>query len=343
VHIFIDKNQDPIYAQMRMKSIANDSQTNCTPIRLILLALGLTILLVACAPRRWMVNQMTGMVETGLPAFEQESDLFMLQQAMPAHIKLLETMLASSPDDERLLLLLARLYGSYAFAFDESQLDAAIFGDPDASPSGSRAAVLQTAKDRLNAHYLKGAEYALAALEIRHPGCRSALENIAALDVLLSRLTREDVPALFWYGFATGAWVNRNLDSIQALAKGHLVEKTMQRAVVLQPDYFHGSAHLVLIVYYASRPPMLGGDLPAALSHYRSLKTLAGNDFMLADLYFARYYLQQKQDRAAYEQTLAQVAQAAAGDRRYAMFNRIAKERAVIYLQAADRLFEADP
>jgi hypothetical protein len=326
-----------------MKPICPDSRPDRRPIRIFLLVLASIALLVACAPRRWMVNQMTGMVENGLPAFEQESDLFMLQQALPAHIKLLEAMRASSPDNQHLLVLLARLYGSYAFAFDETQLDAVEFGDPRANPSAPPAVNRKTIKDRLNTHYLKATEYALSALELRHPGCRSALENIAAQDALLAGLTREDVPALFWYGFALGAWVNRNLDSIQALAKAHLVEKTMQRVLALQPDYYHASAHLVLMVFYASRPPMLGGDLPAALSHYRSLKALAGDDFMLADLYFARYYLQQKQDRTAYEQTLRLVAQAPDGDQRYAMFNGIARQRAAIFLHAAGRLFEAAP
>jgi hypothetical protein len=326
-----------------MKRLANAFRSNCPPIRDLLLIGVLLPTLLACAPRTWMVHQMTDMVETGLPAFEQETDLFMVKQALPAHIKLLETMLASSPQDERLLLLLARLYASYAFAFDEERLDLAVFGEPQADPADFSVMDRKEAKETLNAHYLKAAEYALSALGVRHPDCRRQLSNIAGLDGFLQSLSREDAPALFWYGFALGGWIKCNPDSVPALAKGPLVEKAMQRVVVLQPDYYHGSAHLVLMVFYASRPAMLGGNLALAHSHHRTLKALAGNEFRLADLYFARYYLPQKQDRATFEQILTRVAQAPEESPRHAMLNRIAKARAPIFLKAADRLFEAKP
>ena len=67
---------------------------------------------------------MTAVMETGVDAIEQDDDLDMLQQALPANIKLMEALLASDPLNERLLALLARLYGSYAFLFVDGRIEA---------------------------------------------------------------------------------------------------------------------------------------------------------------------------------------------------------------------------
>ena len=66
---------------------------------------------IGCSPRKMMVNQFVEMIETGLPAMEQDADLQLIAHSMPAHIKLLETMLANDPNNDELLVHLARLYG----------------------------------------------------------------------------------------------------------------------------------------------------------------------------------------------------------------------------------------
>ena len=71
----------------------------------------------------------------------------------------------------------------------------------------------------------------------------------------------------------------------------------MIRVLEIDPSYYHGGAHLFLMIYYASRPPMMGGRPEAAMSHYRSLKALQGEDFPMADLFYARHYLLRAQDR----------------------------------------------
>ena len=73
--------------------------------RLLLAAM---ILSGGCSPRKLMVAEFGELIRTGLPAVEQEDDLDLLARSMPAHIKLLETLLASDPANRELLVLLAR-------------------------------------------------------------------------------------------------------------------------------------------------------------------------------------------------------------------------------------------
>ena len=94
--------------------------------RIILTAV-ITAIVVSCSPRTLIVRQMTDMVDTGITAFERDSDLDLVEKAMPANIKLLEAMLVNSPDERRLATLIARMYGSYGFGFVETRLEAAYF------------------------------------------------------------------------------------------------------------------------------------------------------------------------------------------------------------------------
>ena len=129
--------------------------------RIILTAV-ITALVVACSPRTLIVRQMTDMVDTGITAFERDSDLDLVEKAMPANIKLLEAMLVNSPDDHRLATLIARMYGSYGFGFVETRLEAALFGAP---LQGAAEPDIGSIKDQLNRTYEKGMDYALDALD----------------------------------------------------------------------------------------------------------------------------------------------------------------------------------
>ena len=306
----------------------------------IALLLTLLLALSACSPRKMAVREITGMVETGMTALEQDDDLKMLEQALPANIKLLEMILASSPDDPDLLTLLSRSYGSYNFMLLEPQFEDAWFqaADPDAEEDLEVKA--DHLKNAVSRYYAKGMGYALRALEVNHTGCGDKLKKVDTIDPFLLTLKDEDVPALFWYGFNLAAWVNLNLDSVKAISQAHVAEKCMRRVLELQPDYFNGSAHLVLIAFYASRSPMMGGNLDAALGHYQALKNMLGDPFLMADLFYARYYVQQTQDREAFETILADIEVAAQKDSPFPLFNTVAGAKAGIYLTGIDELFE---
>ena len=291
----------------------------------------------SCSTRKLMVAEMTDLMEAGAAAMESDDDLDMLQQALPANIKLMEALLASDPHNERLLVLLARLYGSYTFLF----LDGRIEAIPSASTGPATGTVpLTTLKDRAVRYYGKGMGYALRALEVRHPLAGERLYQVAEAAPFVQSLQAKDLSALFWYGFNLSGLINHSRDSVAAVARGHLVEKSMQRVLQLQADYYHGNAHLILMAFYASRSPMMGGNLGRATEHYRQLKTMHGDSLLLPDLFFARYVLVQQQDRSQFEQLLSAIQTSADPDPRFRLLNHVARQRATLYLSMVDRLFE---
>jgi hypothetical protein len=297
-------------------------------------------ILISCSPRQMMVKEMTTLVEDGVKVFENDSDLAMIAKAMPSHIKLTEAMLAQSPDNRKLRILLAQLYGAYAFAFDETDLEAKYYGSDNLILSDHRFYSTQKIKQELSYHFFKGAEYAKSVLSLKYPEAKKALRNVVLRDKFIQRLTREDVAALFWYGFNLGGYVSQNLDSVRAMALGGQIEAVMQRVIALSPDYYYGTAHMVLMVFYAARPPMLGGRLEAALDHYKTLNAIAGDHFLLADALYARYCLTRTHDRNAFEAILGRVSKTPVEpSQAFALFNQVAATRAQIYLRAADQLF----
>jgi TRAP transporter TatT component family protein len=286
-----------------------------------------------------MVDEVAGIVGAGVSAFEEDDDLDLLEKALPANIKLMETLLESSPDNQTLLVLLARLYGSYAFVFFDGKLEKAeLTGEAPSGASDEQNA--EILRDSVNRYYQKGMAYALRALEARHGPNRDDLKKIATRDLFFKQLTKDDVPALFWYGFNLGFYVNLNRQSVKAMSQASLLEKSMQRVLELDPGYYHGSAHLFLFAYYASRPPMLGGNLEKALAHYQQLKKIAGDDFLMSDVFYARYYLPKTQDRKGYKSVLTRVQEPVASRTAYRLYNKVAVERAKTYLEATDQFFE---
>ena len=302
----------------------------------------LVVCCCSCSARKMMVNQFTGILGNGISAFEQDDDLEMLEKAFPGNIKLLEVLLETSPNNSELLVLLARFYGSYALVSFEDKLERAVLkGDiakgKQLGPGGTAVSVL---RETLSRYYMKGTDYALKALEVHHGPCGDQLKQVSTRDQFFNKLTENDVPALFWYGFNLGAYVNLNRDSIKAVAMAQLAEKAMKRVIELNPGYYYGGAHLFLCAYYASRPPMLGGNLEAALSHYKHVKEIAGEDFLLADVYYGRFYLYQKQERKKFKDVMNRVVHYPQSRNAYPLYNKLAVIRAKTYLDAIDRLFE---
>jgi hypothetical protein len=295
----------------------------------------------ACSLRKVVIDEFVKMAEDGMGAFEGDDDLSLVEKAFPAQIKLMETLLESSPKNGPILSLLAKMYGSYAFLFFEPRFEAEKLDVEYPEPLVNLGKGMGVAyfKPFLDRYYLKGAEYAMRALEVTHGDCREKTENVTTADTFFKSLNRRDVPALFWYGFNLGEYVNLNMDSVKALSMAFLAEKAMLRVVELDPGYYHGSAHLFLMAYYGGRSPMMGGNPEAALVHYKKLKALAGEGFSLADLYYARYYLYQGQEKEKFIQILTKLAERKPQEGPLALLNRVAANRASVYLKALDYFF----
>lgn len=305
----------------------------------LLCRLFLTIILVftlsSCSTRIIIVNEISNISETGAVAFEQDDDLEMVEKSIPGNIKILEVILENDPVNYKMLVLLSRLYAAYSFGFFEGKLESSLIGKSNSLLSGHNLI-----RESVNRYYSRGAEYALRAIESRHPGAVEKLKIPESAESLLQTMSREDVRALFWYGFNLSSLINNNRDSVLLLSKAYLIEKIMKRIIELDPDYFFGGPHLILLSYYSSLPPYSEEKLELSLFHYKKLKEQRDESLLLADLYFARYYLYRKQKKEKFEKIMNDILNHTGSKKESIFYNKIAAQRAKIYLEGIDYFFD---
>ncbi|MGC9364820.1 MAG: TRAP transporter TatT component family protein [Fidelibacterota bacterium] len=246
------------------------------------LTLGLMILVTSCSLNRLVVNAAGDFMESGIDVIYSEGDLEIAEQFLANNLKMIELLLQRDPDNSELNLLAAQGFGAFAMAFVE-----------DKNPQ--RAARL----------YERGLNYAFRAL----PEKRRFSPDITPqdLEILLSKYTTDDVPALFWLGYNWGSLVLQNLDNPRMLLNLSKVEMIMKRVLELDESYNFAGVHLFYGTFYAARPPLLGGNPEKGREHFMRNLELTGHRFYMTKFFLARYYAVQVQDRQLFDNLLQEI------------------------------------
>ncbi len=289
-----------------------------------------------CSMQKLAIRQMTPMLPEGIIAFEEEPDYQFAREALGGQIKFLETLYRNDPDNLELRILLSRGYSSYGFLFLEEDARSLEFEEPD-------LADVEFARARN--FYLRARNYCLEALAARK-GFKSALnagigdEGLQTFERHLKKYGPKDVPILFWTAYAWGAYVNLSRDDIDILADAPKADALMKRVLELDPDYYNGGAHLYFAVLNGVKPESLGGKPQVALKHFEAARRIAKGKFLLTDVFWARYYGVQTQNRELYVSKLEAVLEAPDDlFPQQALANVLAKKRARRLLDNVDEYF----
>jgi len=246
--------------------------------------------LAGCSLKSLALRSTAELLDQGIAAFYEEPDPQLAREAMAAQLKLVESLLQSRPDDERLNRLAAEGFGAYAFLFVE-----------DSQPQ------------RAKGFYLRGRDHALRSLK-RRPG----LANLAALtpddlEEALRRAARSDAPALFWAAFCWSGFINLSRDSPEAVAELPKAVAVMKRAYELDPEYNFAGPDLFFGVYFASRPKLLGGDPEQGRMHFARAERITGGKYLMTYVLEAKSLAVALQDRALFASLLTKVKETPAG------------------------------
>jgi tetratricopeptide (TPR) repeat protein len=298
---------------------------------LLLIALGISA--TGCGPllKQMSVASTTEILRDGMVAFYREGDLLIAEQALASNLKVLEVLLESSPDNPDLLLLASQGFSTYTFAFVEDKI-ARDHRDPNR---------LEMDRGRARRLYLRGRDYGLRLLTLRHQALAASLNaDLPALRANLALLRREDVPALFWTAYGWAGSIHWSLDQPEMLADLPRVLAMMDRVLELDEGYFFAGAHLFFGVYYASRSRALGGNPERARSHLDRALELAGPTILVGHVFLADPYAIQVQDRALFETQLRLILDAPEDlSPNYRLLNQVAKARARMLRERIDELF----
>jgi len=250
-------------------------------------------------------------VEPAVGNLRQQTDLELVCEGAPAYLLMIDSMIASSPDNRNLLHTGVQSYSGYAAALTEC--------------SGSEQRIAEIAE--------KAHMYGLRLLNQFLP---VSTVNSEEFDKKLSRLDKKDVPCVFWGTFGWISWIQTQDGSPAAMADLVIIEKIMTRLLELDEAYEGGSIHLFFGGFYAAKPVLFGGKPELSKIHFEKALALSKRNFLLIQTTYAETLARQTFNRELHDRLLKEVLKFPLDSApNFALSNRIAVKK-------AQRLLEDD-
>jgi hypothetical protein len=272
----------------------------------ILSTIILIFLFQACSLDRFVIRQTGAILDYGVIALYEETDLKLAEQALASDIKLLEGMIKGDPENEHLLLLTSQALAGYALGFAEDE-------EPE----------------RAKSLYLRAKEYGLRVLRNDDSFVDSEEKSLEQFTTAVNNLEREYIGAIFWTAFAWAGWINLSLDNPQALIELPKVQVLMQRVYDMDETYFHASPHLFFGSVWGTKPRMMGGDPEKAKEHFEKNLQITQGKFLMTYVYYARFYAAKTLDEDLFNEFIVKIENTPADVLPgYQFLNMIAKKKA---------------
>lgn len=263
------------------------------------------------------VKSTAGILDEGMTAVFEESDLTLAGQAIASDLKLLEALHKSDPGNDHILVMLTQAYAGYALGFVEGQ-------DPD----------------RAKMFYARARDYGLEVLKKNKDFDRAFGEDPATFARGVSAFSDDDIPAIFWTSNAWAGLINLSIGDPEALGDLYKVNAMMEFVLKHDERFFYGSAHLYFGTILATTPKALGGSPEKAKEHFEKCLSIGEGKFLLPYVYYAKSYAVQVQDSTLFRSLLKTVEDASIDilpEQR--LVNAIAKEKAKALLAKMPDLF----
>ncbi len=263
------------------------------------------------------VNSIGGILDNGFVAINEEQDLKLAEQSIASDLKLLDALIKTDPGNEKFLLLASEGYSSYALGFVEDD-----------------------SVERARLFYLRGRDYGRRVLEHTGLFADSSVRNLDAFRRSLRKLSKDDVPAVFWTALGWGSYISWSLTDPSALADLPKVEAMMQFVADHDSTFFYGGAYFFLGTIAGSKPTMLGGDPELSRTLFERCLKINEGKFLMTYLYYAKSYAVQMQDQELFTRCLTTIDSTsidALPDAR--LSNAIAKRKARLLKERMHELF----
>jgi predicted anti-sigma-YlaC factor YlaD len=227
--------------------------------RIAFLLCALALVPGSCSLNKVAVNLVANTLSSGdSTVFTGEEDPQLVADALPFAMKLYESLLEQTPENEDLLLTTGSIFTMYANAFVQT---------PASMLPESEYERQQQMLERAKKLYLRGRGYLLRALELRYPGFGEYLKA-GDLEQALAPTEIEDVSLLFWTAASwLGAFSTDTFD-MELLLNLSKPIALLNRALELDDAWSDGMIHDTLISIYGSLPAAMGGSQEKARYHF---------------------------------------------------------------------------
>jgi len=260
---------------------------------------GITVLaLVACSSgcsvQRFAANKIGDTLASSGTTYSSDNDPELIGEALPFSLKLMESVLASTPEHRGLLVATSAGFTQYAYAFVQQQADATALEDTDRAWTGW---------NRARRLYLRARDYGLRGLDVAVPGFSSQLRADQAAAV--QRASAAEVDLLYWTAVSWVAAISLGKDDPSLVAELPLVSAMIDRALTLDEGWDRGAIHSFLITYSMARPDAGPEAAARARRHYDRAVELSQGKAAGPHVSWAEAVCLPQEDRACFEQAIA--------------------------------------
>lgn len=200
------------------------------PFLLVFAASACLAILPGCSIQKFALRSVDNIFDDAMSAVMEEEDLRLAEQAIGGDLKLIDGLIKTDPENEKLLTLGCMGYTSYALAFAEDSLD------------------------RARMFYLRAQQYGKRAMVLRGVPDSVFRSDEASVRKALSNLSDRDIPLVFWTVNAWGSAVNLQRDNPDAIAQLPTVNAMMQWVREQDSTFYYGGPLFYFGVFYGSLP-----------------------------------------------------------------------------------------
>ncbi len=243
-----------------------------------------------CSIKRLAVNSLANALTKGTASvYASDDDPELVGEALPFALKTIEALLQSAPNHKGLLISAASGFVQYTHAYVLR---------PSNAVESTELETTRAGRERAARLFLRARDYGLRALELTYPGISQNLtkDPVAAV----SKIRREDAPALYWTGAAWASAISVSKDNMALVGDLNIVRALMERALLLDESWGEGAIHEFFIVFAAGRTPGEGGGIAKAEEHFKRAMELNGGRSIGPLLAFAESVCVRQQDRAQF-------------------------------------------
>jgi len=258
--------------------------------------LAIAILASGCSVQRFAANKIGDTLAASGTTYSADEDPELIGAALPFSLKLMESVLASTPKHRTLLAAISAGFTQYAYAFVQQEADVIALDDTDQA---------WVAWNRARRMYLRARDYGLRGLDVAMPGFSTTLRATPAAAVAGAGATEVDL--LYWTAASWAAAIALGKDDPSLVADLPLVSALIDRALAVDPDWDRGAIHSFLVTYEMARPDIVGSfddRVTSARKHFDQAIALSQGEAAGPFVSWAESVCLPKEDRACFEEML---------------------------------------
>lgn len=289
------------------------------------------VALAGCDVAKFTADSTGAVFARAAPAFESYWDYDLAGEAVPATIVQLEGILRVVPDNDQILAQLSQAYVAYAYGWVEKEVEALEFAGEYDEADSERA--------RTRTMYLRAMDLTQHRIRLVNPDVDVAVKSsVGDLEAWLDSafVEKADAELLLWHGYAWGSYINSAKDDMEAVADLAYAKAFVARSIELDPDYYNAAGYTFMGVATASE---MAGNMDDAKLYFEKALARTERRALNAQVNMARHYAVKQGDRKLFDKLLDEVMDAHDPLPEARLANRIAVERAALYIENADQLF----